>query len=47
MWKSEFPYHNELLFKERIRSSGSKFFPLREVPILSRDAIEENHCLIQ
>ena len=25
----------------------SKFFPLREVPILKRDAIEENHCLIQ
>ena len=22
-------------------------FPLREVPILKRDAIEENHCLIQ
>ena len=27
--------------------SGSKFFPLREVPILKRDANEENHCLIQ
>ena len=25
----------------------SNFFPLREVPILKRDAIEENHCLIQ
>ena len=25
----------------------SKFFPLREVPILKKDAIEENHCLIQ
>ena len=25
----------------------SKFFPLREVPILIRDATEENHCLIQ
>ena len=25
----------------------SEFFPLREVPILKRDAIEENHCLIQ
>ena len=23
------------------------FFPLREVPILKRDAIEENHCSIQ
>ena len=27
--------------------SGSKFFHLREVPILKKDAIEENHCLIQ
>ena len=27
--------------------SRSKFFPLREVPILKRDVIEENHCLIQ
>ena len=34
-----FPYHKELLVKERV----SKVFPLR-VPILKRDAIEENHC---
>ena len=27
--------------------SGSIFFPLREVPILKRGAIEENHCLFQ
>ena len=27
--------------------SGSKFFPLREVPILKTDAIEENHSFIQ
>ena len=27
--------------------SGSKFFPFREVPILKRDAIEDNNCLIQ
>ena len=27
--------------------SGSKFFPLREVPILKRDVSEETHCLIQ
>ena len=32
---------------ERICSSGSKFFPLREVSILKRDVIVENHCLIQ
>ena len=25
----------------------SKLFPLREVPILKRDAIEENRCLFQ
>ena len=24
-----------------------KFFPLRVVPILKRDAIEVNHCLVQ
>ena len=28
-------------------SAGSKFFPIREVPILKRDRIEENHDLIQ
>ena len=27
--------------------SGSEFFPLRKIPILKREAIEENHCLIQ
>ena len=32
----------EVLLKERIRSRGSEFFPLREVPILKRDAIELN-----
>ena len=29
------------------RTFVSKFFPLREVPILSSGAIEENHCLVQ
>ena len=29
--------------KERIRS----LWPLREVPVFKRDAIEENHCLFQ
>ena len=42
-----FIYLKELLLTERIRSSGSKFFPLREVPISKRDIIVENHCLIQ
>ena len=27
--------------------SGSKFFTLREVPILKMDAIEKNHFLMQ
>ena len=43
----KYPYHKKLLLKERIRPSGSKFFPLREVPIMKRDVIELNHCLIQ
>ena len=47
MWKKVIPYHKELLLKERIRSYGSKFFPLIEVPISKWDAIEENNCLIQ
>ena len=40
---SDFPCDKELLLKERI---GSIFFPLKEVSILKRDAIEENQCLI-
>ena len=35
------------LERKEFAPSGSKFFPLREVPILKTDAIEENHCLIQ
>ena len=34
------------LMKE-FASSGSIFFPLREVPTLKRDAIEEKQCLIK
>ena len=30
-----------------IKNSGIKLFPLKEVPILKREAIEENHCLVQ
>ena len=45
--KRDFPYHKELLLKERIRSLWEQILSLREVPILKRDAIEENHCLIQ
>ena len=29
--------------REELAPSGSKFFSLREVPILKRGAIEENH----
>ena len=34
-------------YKKEFAPFVSKFFPLREVPIMKRDAIEENHCLIQ
>ena len=33
--------------RKEFASSESKFFPLREVPIMKGDAIEENQCLIQ
>ena len=33
--------------RKEFAPSGSKFFPLRVVPILKRDAIEVNHCLVQ
>ena len=48
MWQKWFsiPYGTALEGKN-FAPSGSKFFPLREVPILKRDAIEENHCLVR
>ena len=33
--------------RKEFAAFGSKLFTLREVPILKRDAIEENHCLVQ
>ena len=46
--KGDFPYYEELLNKgKNLLPCGSEFFPLREVLILKRDAIEENHCLIK
>ena len=33
--------------RKEFAPSGSKLFPLRAVPILKRDAVEENHCLVQ
>ena len=40
MCKSDFPYYKELLIKIRI------IFPLREVPILKKNAMKENQYLI-
>ena len=42
-------YHNmRNCFKgKEIAHRGSGFFPFREVPILKKDAIELNHCLIR
>ena len=34
-------------YRKEFALSGSKFFPLREGPIMKRDAVEENHCLLQ
>ena len=42
--------HLQVIFhtiRKDFATSGSKLFPLREVPILVRYANEENHCLIQ
>ena len=33
--------------RKEFAPSGSEFFPFREVPILKKDPIEDNHCLIQ
>ena len=33
--------------RKKFAPRGSEFFPLREVPILERDGIEENHCSFQ
>ena len=33
--------------RKEFAPSGSKFFPLRAVPILKRDATEDNYCLAQ
>ena len=42
-------YHSkrDCSLRKKFAPSGSKFFPLREVPILKRDVIEENYNLIQ
>ena len=44
---SDFPYNKELPSKKEFAPSERKFFPSREVSILNRDIIEENHCLIR
>ena len=38
---------DESVFRIHSHRHGSKFFLLREVPILKRGAIEENNCLFQ
>ena len=45
MVKSDFLYYKELPLKERIRSPLGN--TLKAVPILKREAIEEDHCLFQ
>ena len=45
--KGDFHTIRNCSYRKEFAPSGSKFFPLREVPILKRDAIEENYCLIQ
>ena len=47
MVKVIFSNSKELLIKKEFAPAGSKFFPLREVPILKRSAVEEICCLIQ
>ena len=37
----------KVIFHTIRNCSGSQFSPLSEVPILKREAIEENRCLIQ
>ena len=36
-----------LRFWSNSEEIGSKYFPLREVPILKKNAIDKNHCLFQ
>ena len=44
---SDFPYYKELLKKERIHSLLEQILSFKRSYHLKRDAIEENHCLIQ
>ena len=34
-------------YRKEFTPSGIKFFPLREVAVVKRGAIEENQCLIE
>ena len=45
--KEIFPYHKELLLKERICSIWEQILSFKRSSPLEREAIEENHCLIQ
>ena len=42
-----FPTIKNCSKRKEFAPSGGEFFHLREVPILKRDSIEENNCLIQ
>ena len=45
MWQKCFHAIRNCSKRKDFSHSGSKFFPLRGVLIMKRDAIEENHCL--
>ena len=46
--KSEFSYYKELLIKERIGSLWERILSFKgSSHFLKREAVEENHCLIQ
>ena len=47
MWKSDFPYHKELLLKERIHSISEQILSLKRSFHFEKKQIEENNCLIQ
>ena len=45
--KSDLLHLKELILKEKIRSLWEQILSFREVPILKRYVLVENHCLIQ
>ena len=45
--ESDFPYHKELLLKERIRPLWEQILSFKRSSNLKMDIIVENQCLIQ